>query len=62
MMGGVDLSMSFWYPVIIKPLPVLGLNMAVCNREKLCRGVELFVSLKVCFPCMIRRRAQKNLS
>jgi len=41
MMGGVDLSMSFWYPVII--------NMAVCNREKLCRGVELFVSLKVCF-------------
>lgn len=49
MMGGVDLSMSFWYPIIIKPLPVLGLNMAVCNREKLCRGVELFVSLKVCF-------------
>ena len=49
MMGGVDLCMSFWYPVIIKPLPVLGLNMAVCNREKLCRGVELFVSLKVCF-------------
>lgn len=49
MMGGVDLSMSFWYPIIIKPLPVLGLNMAVCNCEKLCRGVELFVSLKVCF-------------
>ncbi len=49
MMGGVDLSMSFWYPVIIKPLPVLGLNMAVCNREKLCRGVELFVLLKSMF-------------